>query len=84
MDTEMKRFYDFLNEMKKGYGDDFSLRDIKKGEIVTYMGTRYHVVDSNEVVLELSKDKEAKPGEKKNLLVNRNMFRQNGAIPDQN
>jgi len=29
------------------------------------MGTRYHVVDSNEVVLELSKDKEAKPGRKK-------------------
>lgn len=79
---EIKRFYTFLNEMKKAYGDDFSLRDIEPGQTVTYMGTRYHVIKSNEVVLELSKDKDSKEGDRKNLLVNRAMFKQNGAISD--
>jgi hypothetical protein len=78
---KIKRFGYFLNEMKKGYGDDFSLRDINPGEVVTYMGTRYHVIDSNEVILELSKDKDAKKGDKGNFLVNRGMFKQNGSIP---
>lgn len=79
---EIKRFGKFLNEMKKSYGEDFSLRDISKGEEVTYMGTKYHVIDSNEVVLELSKNKDSKPGEKGNFFVNRNMFKRNGAISD--
>jgi hypothetical protein len=81
---EIKRFYDFLNEMRKGYGEDFSLRDVKKGEIVAFRGTRYFVIDSNEVILELSKDKDASQGDRKNILANRSMFREYGAIPDQN
>ena len=79
---KIKRFGKFLNEMKKSYGEDFTLRDIEKGQLVTYMGTKYHVIDANEVVLELSKNKEAKPGDKGNFFVNRNMFKQNGAIPE--
>lgn len=79
---EIKRFYQFLNEMKKPYGEDYSLRDIQKGDIVAYRGTRYFVIDSNEVMLELSKDKDAEAGNRKNLLVNRNMFKEYGAIPD--
>lgn len=79
---EIKKIGKFLNEMKKSYGEDFSLRDIKKGQVVTYMGTRYYVIDSNEVVLELSKNEDAKIGEKGNFFVNRNMFKRNGAIPD--
>ena len=79
---EIKKIGKFLNEMKKSYGEDFSLRDIEKGQVVTYMGTRYYVIDSNEVVLELSKNEDAKIGEKGNLFVNRNMFKRNGAIPD--
>lgn len=79
---EIKRFGKFLNEMKKSYGEDFSLRDVEKGQQVTYMGTRYYVIDSNEVVLELSKNKDSKIGEKGNFFVNRNMFKRNGAIPD--
>jgi hypothetical protein len=79
---EIKKFNKFLNEMKKSYGEDFSLRDVEKGQIVTYTGTRYYVIDSNEVVLELSKNKDAKIGEKSNFFVNRNMFKRNGAIPD--
>jgi hypothetical protein len=79
---EIKKIGKFLNEMKKSYGEDFSLRDIEKGQVVTYMGTRYHVIDSNEVVLELSKNEDAKIGEKGNFFVNRNMFKRNGAIPD--
>ena len=39
-------------------------------------------IDSNEVVLELSKNDQAKVGEKGNFFVNRNMFKQNGAIPE--
>jgi len=79
---EIKKIGKFLSEMKKSYGEDFSLRDIEKGQIVTYMGTRYYVIDSNEVVLELSKNEDAKIGEKGNFFVNRNMFKRNGAIPD--
>lgn len=79
---KIKRFYPFLNEMKKEYGDDFSLRDIDPGKIVTYSGTRYYVIKSNEVVLELSKDKDSKEGDKENILVNRAMFKQNGAISE--
>jgi hypothetical protein len=79
---EIKKIGKFLNEMKKSYGEDFSLRDIEKGQVVTYMGTRYYVIDSNEVVLELSKNEDAKIGEKGNFFVNRNMFKRNGAIPD--
>jgi len=79
---EIKKIGKFLSEMKKSYGEDFSLRDIEKGQIVTYMGTRYYVIDSNEVVLELSKNGDAKIGEKGNFFVNRNMFKRNGAIPD--
>jgi hypothetical protein len=79
---EIKKIGKFLSEMKKSYGEDFSLRDIEKGQVVTYMGTRYYVIDSNEVVLELSKNEDAKIGEKGNFFVNRNMFKRNGAIPD--
>lgn len=79
---EIKRFGSFLNEMKKQYGEDYSLRDINPGDRVTYMGTKYYVVDSNEVVLELSKNENTKQGEKGNFFVNRNMFKKNGAIPD--
>ena len=32
---EIKRFGAFLNEMKKAYGEDFSLRDIKAGDVLT-------------------------------------------------
>jgi hypothetical protein len=78
----IKKIGKFLSEMKKSYGEDFSLRDIEKGQVVTYMGTRYYVIDSNEVVLELSKNEDAKIGEKGNFFVNRNMFKRNGAIPD--
>jgi hypothetical protein len=81
---EIKRFKAFLNEMKKGYGQDYSLEDVTKGEIVAYRGTRYFVIDSNEYMLELSKDKDAVPGDRKNLLANKSMFREYGAIPDQN
>ena len=77
---KIKRFQKFLNENKDSLGDNFSLRNIKKGTEVTYQGTKYYVIDSNEVVLELSKNKESKKGEKENFLVNRNMFRENGTI----
>ena len=35
---EIKRFGAFLNEMKKAYGEDFSLRDIKAGDKVRAIG----------------------------------------------
>jgi hypothetical protein len=44
--------------------------------------SKYYVIDANEVVLELSKEKIAKVGDKSNFFVNRNMFKQWGAIAD--
>lgn len=81
---EIKKFDKFLNEMEKSYGQDYSLRDVKRGQIVAFRGSRYFVIDSNEVVLELSKDRDAMPGDRNNVLANRSMFREYGAIPDQN
>lgn len=81
---EIKKFDKFLNEMEKSYGQDYSLRDVKIGQIVAFRGSRYFVIDANEVVLELSKDKDAMPGDRNNVLANRSMFREYGAIPDQN
>lgn len=81
---EIKKFDKFLNEMEKSYGQDYSLRDVKIGQIVAYRGSRYFVIDANEVVLELSKNKDAAPGDRNNVLANRSMFREYGAIPDQN
>ena len=81
---EIKKFDKFLNEMEKSYGQDYSLRDVKIGQIVAFRGSRYFVIDANEVVLELSKDKDAIPGDRNNVLANRSMFREYGAIPDQN
>ena len=79
---KMKRFGKFLNEMKKSLGDDFSLRDIEPGQEVKYQGSKYYVIDANEIVLELSKEKSAKVGDRSNFFVNRNMFKQWGAIAD--
>ena len=79
---EIKKFDRFITEMKKYYGEDYSLRDIKPGDQVKYDGTNYHVVDSNEVVLELSKNKDSNPGDRGNFFVNRNMFKERGAISD--
>lgn len=79
---EIKKFGQFLTEMKKAYGQDYSLRDVKPGDQVKYAGTNYHVIDSNEVVLELSKDKNSNPGDRSNFFVNRSMFREKGAIAD--
>jgi hypothetical protein len=79
---KIKRFGKFLNEMQKSLGDDFSLRDVKPGQEVKYQGSKYYVIDANEVVLELSKEKSAKVRDKGNFFVNRNMFKQWGAIAD--
>lgn len=79
---EIKRFGKFLFEMKKAYGEDYSLRAINPGDKVKYMGSNYYVITSNEVVLELSKNMESNPGERGNFLVNRSMFRERGAISD--
>ena len=77
---KIHKFKSFLNEMKKSYGDDFSLKDIKPGQEVIYQGTKYYVITSNEVVLELNKNKDAKTLGEGYFYVNRNMFKTHGAI----
>ena len=79
---QIRKFKTFLNEMKKHPGDDYSLRDINPGDEVSYQGSKYYVIDSNEVVLVLNKEPNASTDDRKNFLVNRNMFKQFGAIKD--
>lgn len=68
--------------MKKTYGEEYDLTQIQKGEVVIYRGSRYFVIDSNYVVLELSKNEDSKPGDRSNKFVNKSMFNTGGAIPD--
>ena len=76
----MKSYTEFLNELKKEQGQDYDFADINVGDKVAYSGTRYYVIYVDEYIMELSKDPEAIPNSPENLLVNRNMFAQQGII----
>jgi hypothetical protein len=76
----IKKYSDFITEMRREYKPILSLELIEPGTAVTYSGAKYYVIDSNEFTLELSKNKEALPGDRKNFLVNKNMFHEVGGI----
>lgn len=72
----IKKFKHFLNEEQERSG----LSSIRPGSIVRYDGTAYYVIYSDDFILELSKDPDAIPGDRNNLLVNAAMFSEKGFI----
>jgi hypothetical protein len=83
----IKKFNQFVSEGWINWKEPrpvFKLELIPPGTQVTYSGLRYYVVDSNEFTMELSREKDALPGDRKNFLVNKNMFSQMGGIYNPN
>jgi hypothetical protein len=66
----IKRFVEFIKENKQ----QNSLGDIAPGTVVRYDGSPYYVVASDDFTLELSKNADSLPGERKNFFVNAVMF----------
>lgn len=76
----IKKYIDFVLETRKPPNPVYALELMEPGIEVAYAGSRYFVIASSEFALELSKNKEALPGDRKNLIVNKNMFSERGMV----